>query len=168
MATCPVQWWTVLKGGDPGTDQATMETTRTPGLASRRDCVLTATRVKKSAFLPAWVLHQGKGPQFVKGKGPNDPGVEAPLHFAQSLGHWRAKARKVLEVVVRRNLSVLPFCLFRPSCLTFPLGVCIADENLPLVSPFLCWLVGKKCLEVPSMAAPLLRASPGLLRRIVF
>ena len=29
MATCPVQWRTVLKGGDPNTDQE--GTTRTPG-----------------------------------------------------------------------------------------------------------------------------------------
>ena len=54
-------------------------------------------------LLPAWVLHQGKGPQgphFVKGKGPKDPGVEAPLHFAQSLGHWSAKARGVVGLDV--------------------------------------------------------------------
>ena len=28
---CPVQWWTVQKGGDPGTDHAKKGTTRTPG-----------------------------------------------------------------------------------------------------------------------------------------
>ena len=81
---------------------------------------------------------------------------------------------KVLEVVVRRSLSVLPFCLFLPSyglgCLTFPPGVYIADENLLLVSPSLCWLVGKTCREFPSTAALrwILCVSPGLLRRIVF
>ena len=31
MATCPVQWWTVPKGGDPRTDHAIKGTTRTPG-----------------------------------------------------------------------------------------------------------------------------------------
>ena len=31
VATCPVQWWTVLKGGDPRTDQVKKGTTRTPG-----------------------------------------------------------------------------------------------------------------------------------------
>ena len=55
--------------------------------------------------------------------------------------------------MVRRCLSAMPFCLFLPfdGCLTFPLGVCIASENLLSVSPFLCWLVGKKFLEVPSL-----------------
>ena len=78
---------------------------------------------------------------------------------------------KVLEVVVRRCLSVLPFCLFLPSdglgCLTFPLGVCIADDNLLLVSPFLCWLLGKKCLQAPSLVNELRFVSVSWPRRIV-
>ena len=44
------------------------------------------------------VLHQGEGPQrpqCVMVKGPKDPGVAAPLHLAQSLGHARVKARGV-------------------------------------------------------------------------
>ena len=35
-------------------------------------------------------------PQCAKGKGPEDRGVVAPLHLAQSLGHARVKARGVI------------------------------------------------------------------------
>ena len=42
----------------------------------------------KGTLEPAWVLHQGEGTQ--------GPGVEAPLHLAQSLGRARVKARGVV------------------------------------------------------------------------
>ena len=57
MATCPVQWWTVLKGGDPMTDQE--GTTRTPGWHPEENEASTATR--RSTLEPAWTASMRKG-----------------------------------------------------------------------------------------------------------
>ena len=98
MATCPVQRWNEQKGGDPRTVFFEEGDDSDPGLASRRERGPTLVSARHS-LLPAWVLHQGKWsqrPQCVKGKGPKDPGVEAPLNFAQTLGYGRVKARGVI------------------------------------------------------------------------
>ena len=73
------------------TVQATEGDDSDPGLASRRDCVLTATPENEGTLEPAWVLHQREGtsktPRCVKGKGPKDPGVAAPLAAAGFRGN---------------------------------------------------------------------------------
>ena len=49
---------------------------------------------------PAWVLHQGEGtqrPQCAKGKGPENPGVAAPLAAAGCRGNCRRDGRARLE-----------------------------------------------------------------------
>ena len=87
------QWWTVQKGGDPRTDHAIQGDDSDPGLASRRDCVLTATLSQRGTLKPAWVAHNREGaqrPQCAKGRGPKDPGVAAPLPAAVCRGNcWR-------------------------------------------------------------------------------
>ena len=63
----------IMKGGDPRTDQLEEGDDSDPGLASRRDCDLSAT--KRGTLEPAWVLHTREGaqrPQCVKGRGPMD------------------------------------------------------------------------------------------------
>ena len=44
------------------------------------------------------IAHKGAGPKtpVCEGNGPEDPGVVAPLHLAQSLGHARVKAHRVI------------------------------------------------------------------------
>ena len=64
MATCPVQWRTVSKGGDPKTDQE--GTTRTPGWHPEETEALTARR---GTLKPAW-----SESTHSEGKGPQDPG----------------------------------------------------------------------------------------------
>ena len=64
MATCPVQWRTVHKGGDPITDQE--GTTRTPGWHPEETEALTARR---GTLKPAW-----SASTHSEGKGPEDPG----------------------------------------------------------------------------------------------
>ena len=64
---------------------------------------------KRYSLTRVWVLHQGEGPQrpqCVKGKGLKDPGVEAPLHLAQSLGHARVRARGVVSAPTNVNIIV--------------------------------------------------------------
>ena len=49
---------------------------------------------------PAWLLHQGEGtqrPQCAKGKGPENPGVAAPLAAAGCRGNCRRDGRARLE-----------------------------------------------------------------------
>ena len=53
------QWWNKQKGGDPRTDQAKKVDDSDPGLASRRESDITAT--KRGTLEPAWV------------RGPKDP-----------------------------------------------------------------------------------------------
>ena len=65
MATCPVQWRTERKGGDPITDQE--ETTRTPGWHPEENEAETAT--KGGTLEPAWTA------AYEKGWGPKDPTV---------------------------------------------------------------------------------------------
>ena len=76
------------KDDDPQTDQMTKETTRIPGWhPEEKEAQLPQ---KKGTLLPAWVLHQGEGPQqpqCVKGNGPKDPGVAAPLAAAGCCGN---------------------------------------------------------------------------------
>ena len=75
MATWPVQWRTVSKGGDPKTDH--VGTTRTPGWHPEETEALTATREVRGVR------------QYEKGRGPKDPPVrregtrEPRRHFAQ-------------------------------------------------------------------------------------
>ena len=87
-----------------------------PGLATQRDRDLTATQ--RGTLEPAWVLHQGEGtqrPQCVKGKGPENPGVAAPLAAAGCRGNCWCAGR-VFSVVRRwtttsrlpRPLRVVP------------------------------------------------------------
>ena len=79
------------KGG-PNKRAATLEPTKRgrgpdPGLASRRESDLTAA--KRGTLEPAWVLRKREGaqrPQCAKGKGPEDPGVAAPLAGAGCRG----------------------------------------------------------------------------------
>ena len=79
MATCPVQWRTVRKGGDPKTDQE--GTTRTPGLHPEETEALTARR---DTLKPAW-----SASTHCEGKGPENPGVVAPLPDAGCRGNRR-------------------------------------------------------------------------------
>ena len=87
-----------------------------PGLATQRDRDLSAT--KRGTLEPAWVLHQGEAtqrPQCVKGKGPENPGVAAPLAAAGCRGNCWCAGR-VFSVVRRwtttsrlpRPLRVVP------------------------------------------------------------
>ena len=55
------QWWTVLKGRRPWNRPSEEGDDSDPVLASQRDCDLTATT--RGTLEPAWVLHQGDGPQ---------------------------------------------------------------------------------------------------------
>ena len=83
MATCPVQWWTVPKGGDP---EPTMRQRGRlgprAGIPKRQ--LPNCHSCQRGALKPAWVLHQeGGGPKtpVCEGKGPENPGVAAPLHL---------------------------------------------------------------------------------------
>ena len=82
-----VKWWSRQRG-----------TSWTGGRRKGADSDLPGWHPKETAsqlpqrgtLLPAWVLHQGEGPQrpqCVKGKGPMDPGVAAPLAAAGCRGN---------------------------------------------------------------------------------
>ena len=79
MATCPVQWRTVHEGGDPKTDEE--GTTRTPGWHPEETEALTARR---DTLKPAW-----SASTHCEGKGPENPGVVAPLPDAGCRGNRR-------------------------------------------------------------------------------
>ena len=71
------------RGGDPRTDQVKKGDDSDPGLATLRDKRPNCHFRRKGTLEPAWVLHQGEGPQrphSAKGRGPKDPSVVAPLH----------------------------------------------------------------------------------------
>ena len=117
------QWWTVLKGGDPKAGQAKKVTTRTPGWQPKET---EAQRFRgrlgpqagipkrlrpnchscpRGTLEPAWVLHQGEGtqrPQRVKGKGPENLGVAAPLATAGCRGNcWRVVDGQIGKIDLR-------------------------------------------------------------------
>ena len=75
------------EGGDPRTGHLTKGTTRTRGWHPEEK---EAQLPHKGTLLPVWVLHQREGnqrPQCVKGKGPKDAGVVAPLAAAACRGN---------------------------------------------------------------------------------
>ena len=110
MATCPVQWWTEPKG-------ATLEPTMRQrgrlgpraGIPKRQ--LPNCHSCQRGTLKTSWVAHKREGaerPQCAKGKGTEDPGVVAPLHLAQSLGHARVKARGhwLLQVVAATACAI--------------------------------------------------------------
>ena len=80
-------------GGDPKTDH--VGTTRTPGWHPEEKATLvTATQPTKVLSKPAWTASVPKGagaqrPHCEKGKGPENPGVVAPLAVAGCRGNLR-------------------------------------------------------------------------------
>ena len=116
MASCRRAKVDRTKGRRPKNRPCDSRDDSDPGLATQRDRDLTATQ--RGTLEPAWVLHQGEGtqrPQYVKWKGPEDPGVAAPLAAAGCRGNCWCAGR-VFSVVRRwtttsrlpRPLRVVP------------------------------------------------------------
>ena len=107
MATCPVQWLTVRKGGDPKTDQATKGAdSKTPGLATQRERGLNCHQTVLSNQRGLQRTKRGGGPKtpLCKGKGPEDPGVVAPFAVADCRGN---RMRAVVCASTRWSMSLL-------------------------------------------------------------
>ena len=116
--------------GGPYQSAATLEpSVRRRGRLGPRAGVLKRKRPNchscpKGTHLPAWVLHQGEGPPKtpVHG-GEGTPGVDAPLHLTQSLGHARVEARGV----VGRIGGIKPFHPFKYEVYLLPKAL---DKNV--------------------------------------
>ena len=92
MATCPVQWRTVRKGGDPKTDQVTRGLTHNLQAGNpKRTRPKLPTNVLLSNQRGLQHTKRGGGPKtpLCKGKGPENPGVVAPLAVAGCRGNLR-------------------------------------------------------------------------------
>ena len=128
VATCPVQWWNVHKGGDPGTDQAKKGAdSLLPGWHPEEK----ATKLPKEGKLSK----QRGCHQCTKGRGPKNSaatkvkGVAAPLASA-----WLSRQHHMV------------YCPYRPAKSGCEMRLCAAAEApLVEVSVRLCHFFSHEC-----------------------